>query len=190
MGRREQIADAGVRLIASGGIRALTHRRVDDDAGLPRGSTSYYARTRRELIVMMVDRLAETTSTALDELAVSPKITSMEAAQLIAAFLDTLARHEDAQAARFALLFELRDDDELRALLTAEAPVRPALVAKAKELLHAAGVADPAQHAADLVGLGDALCMYRTARAAPVDAVDVLRAYLDGLACSSTDSRR
>ena len=43
MGRREHIGDAGVRLIARDGVHALTHLQVDTEAGLPRGSTSYYA---------------------------------------------------------------------------------------------------------------------------------------------------
>ena len=58
-GRREQIGDAGVRLIARDGVHALTHLHVDAEAGLPRGSTSYYARTRRDLLTLVVNRLSE-----------------------------------------------------------------------------------------------------------------------------------
>lgn len=181
MSRHEQIAEAGVRLIARAGVRALTHRAVDGEAGLPPGSTSYYARTRRALTALVVHRLSEDTEVDLDALALPARLTRPEAVDLMVGFLDRLMRREDAQAARFCLLFELRDDDELRALLTEEAPVRPLLVDQAAALLAAAGIADPSRHAADLVGLVDALLMYRTARAAPVDAAGVLRAYLDGL---------
>lgn len=69
----------------------------------------------------------------------------------------------------------------LRAMLTVDAPVREPLVRQAEELLKAVGIADPPQHASDLVGLVDALLMYRTAKAAPVDAASVVGAYLDGL---------
>ena len=181
MGRREQIADAGVRLIARSGIRTLTHLLVDKEAGLPRGSTSYYASTRRDLTALVVERLSEGTQADLDGLTLPAALTRAEAAHVAAGFLDHLARREEAQAARFALLFELREDEELRAMLTADAPVRQPLVREAEKLLVALGVADPTQHATDLVGLVDALLMYRTAKAAPVDAVRVLRAYLDGL---------
>jgi AcrR family transcriptional regulator len=181
MGRRDQIADAGVRLIARSGIRTLTHLQVDAEAELPRGSTSYYARTRRDLIALVVDRLADYTQDDLDGLTVPTAVTRGEAVHVAVGFLDHLARREDAQAARFALLFELRGDDELRAALTVDAPVRKPLIVVAETLLRAAGIADPPQHATDLVGLVDALLMYRTARAAPVDAARVLDAYLAGL---------
>lgn len=182
MGRREDIADAGVRLIAAGGVRRLTHLSVDAEAGLPRGSTSYYARTRRDLVALVVQRLSDGSRADADGLVVPAALTRAEAADVAVGVLEHMARRHDAQSARFALLFELRDDDELRAQLTADAPVRALLVAEADSLLRAVGVAEPATHAPDLVGLVDALLMYRTARAAPVDAARVLRAYLDGLA--------
>lgn len=181
MGRREQIANAGVRLIARSGVRALTHLMVDKEAGLPRGSTSYYARTRRDLTGLVVERLSEDTQADLADLAIPATLSPRESAQVVLDFLDHLARREDAQAARFALLFELRHDDQWRAMLTVEAPVRAPLVEQAQKLLEAVGIADAQQHAADLVGLLDALLMYRTAKAAPIDAARVIGAYFEGL---------
>ncbi len=181
MGRREIIADAGIRLLARGGARALTHLSVDKEAGLPRGSTSYYARTRRELTALVVDRLSEDTGAELDANPLPTPASRGEAVAIIVGFLDRVSRLEDAQAARLALLFELRHDPELRALLTAAAPVRAPLIREAEKLLAAIGVADPPHHAMDLVGLVDALLMYRTAKAAPVDTARVLHAYLAGL---------
>src|SRR4051812_48287885 len=122
MARRDDLAQAGVRLIARGGIRALTHRAVDEEAGLPAGSTSYYARTRRELTRLVVDRLAEGTQADVDDLSIPATLTKAEVAQVAHGFLEQLAAREEVQAARFALLFELREDDELRRALTAEAP--------------------------------------------------------------------
>jgi DNA-binding transcriptional regulator YbjK len=180
-GRRADIADAGVRLIARGGIRALTHRAVDDEARLPAGSTSYYARTRRELTRLVVERIAEGTKSDAEVVRIPSRVSRAEAATFALGFLDGLAAREHVQAARFGLLFELRDDDELRRSLTADAPVRASLLEVAEALLEAAGVDDPAARAIDLVGLVDALLMYRAARAAPVDAAAVLRAYFDGL---------
>ena len=181
MGRRGEIADAGVRLIARRGIRALTHLSVDSEAALPRGSTSYYARTRRDLIALVVDRLSEGSRADVEGLIIPPELSREEAAQLVGEVLDRMTGREDAQTARFALLFELRDD-ELRAALTRQAPVRAVLIAEAEKLLRAIGVTDPEAHAPDLVGIVDALLMYRAAQAGPVDAARVLRTYLDGLA--------
>lgn len=181
MTRREQIGDAGVRLIARSGVRTLTHRAVDTEAGLAPGSTSYYAKTRRELTTLVVDRLADYTRDDLDGLTIPSTLTNEEAVQVAIGFLDHLATREDAQATRFGLLFELRGDDELRTVLTEDAPVRQPLIHAAESVLTAVGIKDASTHALDFVGLVDALLMYRTAKAAPVDAARVIAAYLAGL---------
>lgn len=168
-------------MIARSGVRTLTHLSVDKEAGLPRGSTSYYARTRRELTTLVVERLSQDTQTDLAGLRIPSTLTRTEATQVVADFLDHLARRQEAQAARFALLFELRND-ELRALLTVDAPVREPLIGRAEQLLEAVGIANPPQHAPDLVGLVDALLMYRTAKAATVDTASIIGAYVHGLA--------
>lgn len=179
--RRPQLADAGVRLIARGGIRALTHRAVDAEAGLPAGSTSYYARTRRELTALVVARITEELTIDLDDLAVPTSLDDDDVIAIAVGFLDRLAARRDAQAARFALLFELADDEALRATLTAADPVRSDLDAVAAGLLRAIDVVDAEVAAVDLVGLIDALLLYRTAAAGPVDAGRVLAAHVRGL---------
>jgi DNA-binding transcriptional regulator YbjK len=169
MGRREELADAGVRLVARSGIRALTHRAVDVEAGVPAGSTTYYARSRRELTGLVVARITEQLEEDLRDLAVPAVLDDAGAVAVARTMLDRLAARADAQAVRLALLSELRDDPELRAPLTSAAPVRAALVDT------------PATHAVDLVGLVDALLLYDVAAAAPLDASRVLTAYIAGL---------
>lgn len=181
MGRREQIGDAGIRLIARNGVRALTHRAVDEEARLPPGSTSYYARTRRELTALVIDRLASGTQDELDELAIPATLTIDQAVSLAEGILDRLAQSRAEPTTRFALLLEARGDDELHNALTTGAAVRPSLLAKTAAVLRALGVADPELHAADTVGLLDALLMHRVAHAAPMDTARVLHAYLGGL---------
>ncbi|NED63564.1 TetR family transcriptional regulator, partial [Streptomyces sp. SID10244] len=41
--------EAALTVISTGGLRALTHRSVDEAAGLPAGSVNYYAPTRAKL---------------------------------------------------------------------------------------------------------------------------------------------
>ena len=55
--RRDAIADAAIHLVATRGLRGLTHRAVDAEAGLPPGSTSYYLRTRNALLTACVNRM-------------------------------------------------------------------------------------------------------------------------------------
>ena len=181
MQRRQLIAEAGVRLITRGGVRALTHRAVDREASLSPGSTSYYARTHRDLVMLVVKHLGTQTRTDLDSFSLPASLTASEAAALLTMLLDHLARRADEQSARFALLFEVRGDEELHALLTLDSPVRTLLAQGAESVLQVLGVENPSHYAADLVGLLDALMMYRLAGAAPVNARSVIQAYLDGL---------
>jgi AcrR family transcriptional regulator len=48
--RRAQILDAAIAILADVGVGGLTHRQVDDRAGLPAGTTSNYFRTRQALL--------------------------------------------------------------------------------------------------------------------------------------------
>jgi DNA-binding transcriptional regulator YbjK len=57
--RRTLLLDASIRVIATHGLRGLTHRAVQDEAGLPNGSVTYYFQTRDQLILAVVDRMAE-----------------------------------------------------------------------------------------------------------------------------------
>lgn len=59
---------------------------------------------------------------------------------------------------------------DLRAMLTIDPPVRKLPARQASELQCAVGIAEAPQHSTNLVGLVDALLMYRTASAAPVEA--------------------
>ncbi|MGC0313771.1 AcrR family transcriptional regulator [Kitasatospora acidiphila] len=53
------IADTAIALIGERGLRGLTHRAVDEAAGLPTGSTSNLARTRAALLELAITRIAE-----------------------------------------------------------------------------------------------------------------------------------
>lgn len=185
MSRRELIADTGIRLIARQGMRRLTHLVIDAEAGLPKGSTSYYARTRRDLLELVVRRLSDGSAADVEGLEIPSRLTPSAAARIAVEVLERMAAREDAQAARFALMFELRNDEELRRLLTEDAPVRQLLHDAAARILRAVGLKDAEREAPNLVALVDALLMYRAARAAEVDAEGVLGAYFRGVSADS-----
>lgn len=56
--RRPDICEAAVALAAKGGSHTLTHQGIDAYLGIARGSTSYYFRTRAELIAAVADHIA------------------------------------------------------------------------------------------------------------------------------------
>lgn len=56
--RKTLIADTAIALLGSVGARGLTHRAVDGEAGLPTGSTSFYCRSRLDLLRLALQRHA------------------------------------------------------------------------------------------------------------------------------------
>lgn len=57
--RKQRATDAAIEIIAAKGLRGLTHRAVDTEAGLPPGSTSSCFRTRLALLTGVLNRLVE-----------------------------------------------------------------------------------------------------------------------------------
>ncbi|SMY02828.1 hypothetical protein BAURA86_03996 [Brevibacterium aurantiacum] len=55
--RRILVADTAIGVVATAGLRGLTHRAVDDFAGLPVGSTSNCYSTRNDLVNGIASRI-------------------------------------------------------------------------------------------------------------------------------------
>src|SRR3954447_5202551 len=99
---------AAVELLGVEGVRALSHARVDERAGLPPGSTSNWFRTRRALLAGVVDWISEHERTDLDPAATAP-ITGLDG------LIQGLCAMAEAQTgpfaartrARYALFLEL-----------------------------------------------------------------------------------
>jgi hypothetical protein len=186
--RRRLIAEAAVRLIDRDGLRALTQRAVDQELGLPMGTTSFYARTERQLVRLVVGLLAE--RTGADVGGAPPRVTTVdEAVPLLVAMADAVAERQADTRARFALSIDLTSDPDLHSFITYGSPVRARLVALAEQLLTDLGAPNPASHAADLVALVNGLVFDRLAGPGVHEAhrarTDVvLRAYLTGLSAS------
>ncbi|MET8873251.1 hypothetical protein [Nocardia sp. NPDC004604] len=54
--RRELLQDTAIEVLAAKGSRGLTHRQVDQDAGVPEGTTKNYFPTRDALLVATAER--------------------------------------------------------------------------------------------------------------------------------------
>uniref|UniRef100_A0AAU2W0U0 TetR family transcriptional regulator n=1 Tax=Streptomyces sp. NBC_00008 TaxID=2903610 RepID=A0AAU2W0U0_9ACTN len=169
--RADLITDAALDLLAERGMRGLTHRAVDERAGLPQGSTSNYARTRQSLLEATVRRLAEREVRVLapGELpapgaATDPPLRgrapgpapdlSAPAGQdaliagLALALHRYLTRHPELLVCRYELALEATRRPELRAFFDATGrQFREPLVA----LMAAAGSPEPERHALSLV---------------------------------------
>lgn len=146
--RRPLICDHAIALLAENGARALTHGAIDRAADLPKGSTSYYFRTREALISATIERIRVHSRAAMDAADPLPAPTVATASHFIAEQLAAFdgARRNDALAV-FALLPEVRENAALRAelsgcLFSAE---------RATALLGVLGSTTPHHDAADLI---------------------------------------
>jgi DNA-binding transcriptional regulator YbjK len=57
--RRQAIADSTIAVLARAGVHGLSHRAVDETAGLPAGTTSNYFRSRDSLLQAAAERVLE-----------------------------------------------------------------------------------------------------------------------------------
>jgi len=157
---RERALDAAVEVLGADGVRALSHARVDQRAGLPPGSTSNWFRTRRALLAGVVDRIAEQERADLDVTAMPPQITSVDD------LVDGLCAMTEAQSgpfasrtrARYALFLELADDPELGEPLRRQ---RRTFERWTERIVAAVGIADPVPATRALMALGDGLLLHR-----------------------------
>lgn len=179
--RRIAIADAGIRVLAAEGVRKLTHRAIDEELKLPPGSTSYYARTRRELLTLIAARLAERSIEELDLYQPTEALTIPKAAATLAAALENTGQRAADHRARMLLLLECHADSELRESLSPRPQVRAAAIETATTLLRNLGVAHPKVHAPNLVELLDGMLMQQVVRGAFEAREAIIVAYLTGL---------
>ena len=154
--RRDAMADAAIQLVASRGLRGLTHRAVDAESGLPPGSTSYYLRTRHALLAACLDRLL-----ALDERAVFPASPDSPALDLLVAGVVRIARDlPGSSVARYELALEATRRPELRAIMDQHSL---GLRSRLAGVLAAAGVPDAERAAWPVAAMMDGLLRDRVA---------------------------
>ncbi|MBO8195945.1 TetR family transcriptional regulator [Streptomyces oryzae] len=192
--RATLIADTAIRLLAERGLRGLTHRAVDEAAGLPPGSTSNHARTRAALLQAAVRRLTELEGAVLtsEEMAASAREPSGPAqlAALIATALHRhLTRHRALLVARYELALEATRRPELR-----EHYDRTGMSDFAEPLramLGAAGSSAPERHTLSLLSWCDGILFTCTAGSfnAAVPTEEELRVSLREILSGMLESR-
>lgn len=126
--RRTLIADTAIAVIAEDGIRGLTHRAVDRAARLATGSTSYYARSKAQLVGLTVERLASLLRgyTEYSGLAESRPDSAAELVETLEAWLSGLyADYQGELRARAALMLELEQSAGPDATLLQDALIGP-----------------------------------------------------------------
>ena len=115
-GRRRELLEAALHVVADEGLRGLTHRAVDRRAGLPEGTCSAYFRTRQALQLAVTEHVAATLAADVDRLGAELAECSGDEARAVAL---TLALFERWLDERELILAKLE--------LSLEAPRNPAV---------------------------------------------------------------
>lgn len=183
-GRRDLIADMALRLVAAEGLRALTHRRVDTALGLPEGSTSYYARTRRDLVLLVVEAITTRVEGRLEPTGTLAAITPAHAADLVVGVLDRLLEDPDVQRARFAIMLEYEGDASVRDALLLTPQFLRASITHTTRIFVGLGIADPEAHTIEVLELLDALLLHRVVNDGRDSARAIMTHYYAGLVAS------
>jgi DNA-binding transcriptional regulator YbjK len=142
--RRAQILDAAIGILADVGVGGLTHRQVDDRAGLPAGTTSNYFRTRQALLEATAARTVDLHWQRVEALQAAIGSLTRDG---VKALITRMISDPDEQArrytlARFELFMEGTRRPELRPFLT---ELQTAAVKSATLIFEAAGFTPTAQ---------------------------------------------
>jgi DNA-binding transcriptional regulator YbjK len=163
--RKTLIADAVLHLLGRVGSKGVTHRAVDAQAGLPNGSTSFYCRTRLELLKQAVVRHA-----ALDLADLAQDALRWHTAQPDrACFVDQLAARVMAWSApdkrwhlraRFELMLLATREPELAEVLDAQ---RQQFVGNTRKALKALSLSEPESKTRQLIQCVDGMLVSQLA---------------------------
>jgi DNA-binding transcriptional regulator YbjK len=146
--RRTLILDAAIDILADTGVGGLTHRHVDDRAGLPTGTTSNYFRTRQALLEATAARTVELHWRRVE--AMQSAIGPLSPDGLKALMTQMLSPDERVRRftlARFELFMEGTRRPELRPFLT---QLQAAAVKSATVIFESAGFSPTPQQMEEL----------------------------------------
>jgi AcrR family transcriptional regulator len=116
LNRRETLLDAAIVVLGERGMRALTHRAVDAEAGVAVGSTANYFPTRASLLESIVERVSAMERGHFDSIAagVCPA-TPAELGRAIAGFAqDATGARRALTLSRYAILVEAGHNAKIR----------------------------------------------------------------------------
>lgn len=149
--KRRSILDAALRVVADGGVEAVTHRRVAAEADVPLGSTTYYFASRDDLLREAFRHHAALVYGAVDEIADGMRLASTAD---VVAFLLALVRREIEDRALIVVEYELIVRAARDPVLAREVNAyERALAARLGEALEQLGMAQAFEAARTLIAL-------------------------------------
>lgn len=155
--RRQLLVEAAMRVVAEHGLKGLTHRAVDREAGLPEGSCSAYLRTRKALVTALTEYVAGALTADVERLSVQMSTCELgedAAIEMVTGFFMGWVDQRELLLARMELSLEASRDAEQAALLSAN---RTRLIGLVESILTARGKAHSEALAQTLVASFDGI---------------------------------
>jgi AcrR family transcriptional regulator len=172
-----RVLQAAVELLGTEGLRALTHARVDDHAGIPKGSTSNYFRTRAQLVNGVSDWISERELAEADDMATAPR-SRADLVETLAVGIDFLTGpNRTMTAARLTLFMEANHNADIRAAVSKTRNVMERSIVATMARL---GAADPYAAALALMACCEGIILHRIARHDDSDARPLLQLVVAG----------
>jgi DNA-binding transcriptional regulator YbjK len=137
--RMELLLRAALQVVAEHGLRGLTHRAVDRQAGLPEGSCSAYLRTRKALVLALTDYVAHQIRADVEDLAgdlATCALQDEQAIERVTTFFMGWLEQPELLVARMELTLESARDAQLATVLQG---CRQGLVDLVEQILTARG---------------------------------------------------
>jgi DNA-binding transcriptional regulator YbjK len=104
--RHTALIEAAVRLLGRDGRQAVTHRAVAEEAGVPLGSTTYYFKSRDDLLAQALGHITDRVIEAVDE--TTERFTAAESAEELAdALCEWLVEAVEPGRNRYVAEYEL-----------------------------------------------------------------------------------
>ena len=164
---RTRALEAAVDLLGTEGLRALTHARVDDRAGLPAGSTSNHFRTRAALVAGVGDWIVETELAQVGAATATPE-SGADLVEVMCGLVELVTGpNRTLTAARLTVFMEANHDEGIRAAVSRG---RAAMEAYLVETLTRLGAPDPGTAALTLMACAEGVILHRIARHDDTDA--------------------
>jgi len=156
---RDRALEAAIDLLGTQGLRSLTHARVDERAGIPKGSTSNYFRTRAALLEGVGGWVADHERGDFQP-GFDPAIATAD--DLIDAFCELIEAEtgpfRTRTLARYVLFLEGTHNEALRAASIRD---RKRLEQWIQGILTAMGAPSPVPATKALMACGDGLVLHR-----------------------------
>ena len=115
--RRTQILDTTLMLIAEGGVDAVTHRRIADRADIPLGSTTYYFKSRTDLIGAAFDQFLLRLQALWESIDIDPTASAEHLVDYLVLHTERSLQDHDMLLIEYEMTLYAARDDALAAAL-------------------------------------------------------------------------